>query len=499
MKLFRSLFILLALTLLAGTLHAKRPWGVLDDMVEDTSFEIYAIDNLIDKRPIHYAVAKDVTPEEEAIFKNNILKWPAEALRVIQKSGRTQEFQDILPLLQTPLHLQKVSPEQDLDIYFSIPREPACGNSVACFKHPGEEPFSQVVIVAEARNKVKKLSLHEIGHYFGLSDQYDFPSNVPHSEYSSDVSEEGSVMDDNEELTYDDVDGFINLLDLRLAQRRNGQFSARAKKGWKSLNPRSKNMYQNATTINRQRFDSWGMDILDAEVIVRREYENGKVKQETLAFPDSPLHVFAVTEKDQVTRDPQTHLITSVQTSIKAAYGPESVSSVPLLLEKRFTYGAPTTCEGQRCIPISIQEVAHGKRIINRQIFVKADGSLAGDIAVFLSPTRYSAVDFGTNIDFKIENRKITFFFLQKDSDDIKMGGFPGQNEVFRFRGEERETCSLPLPEKCEELKFYYHTLYEAHRDHLMSFYKNFYEPLFVTPQRNQTRRQIAQATRARR
>ena len=497
MKVLRFALIFMFLALLGSVLHAKSPWGVLAGVPEEIYFNTYAIDNLIDKRPIRYAVSKEVSPQEEAIFKNSIRKWPAETLRFIQQSGRAQEFRDIIPFLQSPLPMERSSTPEDADVYFVITQEHACGDAVACFKRPEENPYAAVVVVAEQRDDLKTLSLHEIGHYFGLADQYETANHAPHPEYSSDVNQqEKSVMDENAELTCDDADGFINLFDLRLAQRHDGSFSGRAAKGWNSLCRSSNNRYQKAKTVNRKRFDTWGMDVLDTEVILQREYEKGNIKQETLSFPDSPMHIFQVSEQDKITRDPKTRLITSVHTSMNTHLGSNKVAA-PLILEKYFTYGTLTTCNGQKCMPIDVQEVVNGKRIRRRQVSILADGSLTGDVAVFLSPKQYTTVDLGTNISFKIEDRKITFFALQNEAHEIDLRGFPEQSELFRFRGDEKEICSLPLQGGCKELDFYYNTLYKAHRDHLMSFYKNFYAPLFGNKQ-EQVRKQVQDSIRLR-
>ena len=109
MKFFRFIVGLPAVIFLACLAHAESPWGVMTETAEDTTFSTYAVDNLIDKRPIRYAVSTEVTPQEEQIFKENILKWPAQTLQFIQESGRTKEFKDILPILQHKLVLQKVS------------------------------------------------------------------------------------------------------------------------------------------------------------------------------------------------------------------------------------------------------------------------------------------------------------------------------------------------------------------------------------------------------
>ena len=73
MRLLRFAFIFMILALAGGLAHAKAPWGVLNSVPEEKTFSVYAIDNLIDNRPIRYAVSEDVTPEEEKSSKKTSL------------------------------------------------------------------------------------------------------------------------------------------------------------------------------------------------------------------------------------------------------------------------------------------------------------------------------------------------------------------------------------------------------------------------------------------
>ena len=71
-------------------MQAKAPWGILKETAEDTTFSIYAIDNLIDNRPIRYAVGSGITAQEEEIFKENenlpiILKRNDYSLQLLQR------------------------------------------------------------------------------------------------------------------------------------------------------------------------------------------------------------------------------------------------------------------------------------------------------------------------------------------------------------------------------------------------------------------------------
>lgn len=511
MKGFRVVYTLLIFACLAGAAHAKVPWGLYDKTVEDTTFSIYAIDNLIDRRHVLYKSSSRVTDKEDIIFRNNINKWPAETLRIIQERGRTQEFRDIIPILENRVYVEYTPANRQPDIYVDVLEDPPCDSSIACFQRKGDDrPYSAIFIAQEDRVHFAGISLHEIGHYFGLGDQYDDGRGNSHPEYSSDVNQtDKSIMQGyeatNGELTCDDADGFINLLDLRLAQRNNGQFSARARNSWKSLCPKSPNIYQNGKTINRQAVDAWQepSPLDDTRVIYQREYKNGEMQREMVTFTDSPIHIFQVDDKDRVKRDPKTHLILSVYTprntwtNAPAAHAGETAS---LTWEKHFTYGKPTVRNGKNAIPISVREVVNGKEIGNRQLFISSDGELIGDGNIHLTKDNYQAIDMGKSIGFKIENRRIIFYSVYDKQIQTGVRGFPTENVTIAVDHETRLTCSLPLQGNCLEFSSYW-TLYETHRDHLMSFYRNFYEPLFNSPQQqqNSARKQIQDSIRSRR
>ena len=282
-------------------------WGILEQFVEREDIS-WGVEKLVTKQPIRYAVSTDVKPEEEQMFLANIQKWPYETLNFIQESGRSKEFEDIIPILKHQFELIKTDDVnlQDLTLLFEASNE-----DYDLSNEGGHIVLSKGKIEVNTlyRNRFDEITLHELGHYFGLSDQEkNYFNDNTHPEYSSDRNlTAGSIMRslDNlpgPHLTCDDADGFINLIDLYLSRQNNGQFSDRASKGWTSLCEGNTNLYLNANTVNRKFQFKTSAGPYFYKVY---HYINGK-----RSLPDSWLSedgvnvisLFRINENDKVTR-----------------------------------------------------------------------------------------------------------------------------------------------------------------------------------------------------
>lgn len=512
MRCLRFVSALLTLTLLVGASHAKDPWGVSSKVPEETTFGVYAIDNLIDNRAIRYALSEEITPEEEQIFKENMLKWPAETLRFIQESGRTREFKDIIPILERKLVFERVplSAPPDIALFLSMELKNYVNGDFEAKKD--ERPFNEIRINKNYRTEFAPILLHELGHYFGLGDQYTSARWASsHDEYSSDINEmDGSVMNRELKITCDDADGFINLIDLRLAQRQNDQFSARAKKGWRSLCHNSNNKYKKAKTVNRNRQDPYIQDLDDEPVLNGREYSRGNLTRKTYSFLASPLQLFAITPSDAVKRDRKTKRVTSIRSVLQAwkDNDPEE-EKVPLTWERTFAYPSVSGTPGQRTVSVRVTEYINNAPLPGYTINIHEDGSISGNIGGFLTSTGYRAKMVNYTLSLELQNRHTKTFFLeeQNDEDPISLVGDLQHRFVRLFQktgpGQSAQDykllvqCPLPLNDDCDWRVSYLLEKFKIHQNHLTSFYKNFYEPLFNnTPQ--QTREQVQNSIRSR-
>lgn len=510
MKRVFFLYFLWVLCLTAPILgRAANPWGILKDVPDETSFSVYAVDNLIDKRPVRYAVSQEVTPQEETIFKANILKWPQETLRFIQRSGRAQEFADIVPILQHKLTLVKVSETDSPDIVLSFSDELKEYTDGDFAEKDTEQPFNLIRINKNSRDKFADTSLHEIGHYFGLADQYASARTNSHAEYSSDVNySDSSIMQASDSnvnnLTCDDADGLINLLDLRLAQRRNNQFSTRAQKGWESLchNGYKNNVYQEARTINRNKRDTLrSSDYMEHKYL--REYENGKLQQETRLAVLTPMGIFNVPDDAKVERDPQTNLIQAIYTTqrvdITLPDGTTSTTEVPY--ERHFKYYPPKQKDGKESVDIFLTEMLNGKKFNSAFLTIQSDGILRGLPNASLDTVDSyfvdaKDVDMGFYFADGISHPSYVEYYVRNTKQDITLEGNWRENTAkVAHNGQTRH---ITLPPRENDLYALW-GLMEFNREAIGSYIRNFYTPLFGaksqhTDQAQQAREQVKQA-----
>ena len=302
----KKMIILFACCFPVVSLGATGPWGLWNRAVFNHTF---AVDKLLTNRPITYAFEGEFSPEEKELVRQAFLVWIQQPLQYIQESKREQEFQDIIPILQRGVNLiQEVSgPGQaDLTLEWAELAEHIGGSVMP----PNDKMLVNLII----RNNMEffyRIVAHEVGHIFGLGDQYWNGMEQSSPIYHTDLNTtQGSIMrslDDLQKFSCDDADGLINLMDLRISQQ-NGHFSKRARNGWKSLCPGSTQVYkqaqptQYASPVTRER-DRWE-DFTDERTYFVRQEQRGKMKNHkvSVSLPDL-LALFNIGEEDRVQRD----------------------------------------------------------------------------------------------------------------------------------------------------------------------------------------------------
>ena len=475
--------------------RAAKPWGILKAVPEDTSFSVYGVDNLIDKRPIRYAVSEEVTPEQEKIFAQNILKWPKGTLRLIKRAGREEEFADIRDILLAG-EVFKASSEEEPDILLSLLDEFDKKNATGYAWHKGEAGHTvNLIEIKRDHPDFAKIALHELGHYFGLADQYEQGRGNAHAEYSSDVNEkEGAIMQSNSkaqrQITCDDADGFINLIDLRLSQRHNGQFSTRAQNGWKSLCPSSKNIYKKAKTINRNEHDLLVADILGWSAMTDRTYKEGQLTRTTNSSLYG-LQIFSVTPQDTVTRD-SLGRITQVLGTLEAEDN-QTEAQETVVWERQFVYKPATKYKGGIYVPIVVTEKLNGTKLRERTLFVAENGTLTGNInfeLIYDGDPYFYMEGANFKMGFILDGSQITEFKISILDEDALIVGFPKDKFVLFYKdGRLAGKYSLPLKDReiplayAGSLLFFVKDIYQPQQAYFQSYYKNFYEPLFPSTQ----------------
>ena len=486
MKISSRVYAVLALIVCGGAVHAEAPYGLLTGAVKDTTRSTYAMDFLLSRRAIRYAVSDSVSPEEEQVFVESIKKWPREVAKLIKESQRTGEFQDALLIFNRKMTLVRVSDAQEADVYFEITPHPNCDGAIACFREKGALPYARILLAEQARTDFEKPLLHEIGHYYGLGDQYPKGRLNNHEEYSGPVNrEEKSIMQGSHvtdgQITCDDADGMINLLDLLRAKRNNNRFTWRANKGWASLCASSNSVYKKARDINR-RADAFFQDIDSWTSMTSLEFKDGYLVRKVRASISSPLQIFAIAPQDKVTRDPETNLVTEVESGLKGLIifpQREEWKETELTWKRQFSY-QPAGADSQQ-IAVHIDEWLNGEKMSEREMTLSADGTLLGNPNFSLSPESLSAKTATYTLSLELKNRKIVKFSMKGNSSHFVLTGTP--DKEIRYSEDNGQTFTpytLPLTDfHLPPMLIHFFDGYQNLAAHLMSFYKNFHEPLF--------------------
>lgn len=338
-KIYFSLVFMIGV-LLFGALSAHALyWGVFNDF--DDNYSSYGTYKFIYGIPIKYYV-EDITEEMEdeeddedvetkivstlnakqkqaefsKIIEESFNAWPKQTREMIQKDGRSQEFADIFDLPEFFV-LKQVSDKDNADIIFYFTTKDAvherCGAIAGgCITAGEEQPevFLPNIYIEdpydhssqeERKKKLLSITTHELGHYFGLTDEYEetYKSSLTYNN-SNRMANHDSIMAASHKtnLGCDDVDGFINLIDLTLAMKPGLnldtdedrlEFSDRAKEGWASfcngkkngrLKPFKSAYYKEAKTRNHSDYQRGSF--------VYKYNEEGNVKDAEYRF----IHLF---------------------------------------------------------------------------------------------------------------------------------------------------------------------------------------------------------------
>ena len=257
-------YILLIFSLLLSVSgFAKDPSGLLKDYVVNPERPGYGLTKILSGQPIKYMVTegKKAKPKKgkapdyasDALLTRGISsraavvegfnRWFIFTKEAIIKSGRQEEFADILPLLSRPVTLQEVTNEEDADMSFEFvsyeEMQDICGGTAGGCQW-GVKIILPYIEYTQAEGEdwdsIDVTLVHEIGHFYGLADEYRSAYNKsPEYSTSGRTNKHLSIMDIHEGMGCDDVDGFINAIDFSLAYKKGGKWSDRAIRGWQSF------------------------------------------------------------------------------------------------------------------------------------------------------------------------------------------------------------------------------------------------------------------------
>lgn len=219
------------------------------------------------------------------IIEKNIQAWPLQTAQFIRKSGRAEEFADVLPLFEG-VKTERVYSRAEASIAFvfsdmkyiaaQVKGSVACGLTsdfgrpvfitvldpnldISQDKHPcfGRETSAYEV--------TDRIALHEVGHFYALAEQYN-TTNASVLYSDSGRINRKSVMGASfsKQLSCDDVDGFIKLADRTFYKIR-GKYNARDEKGWASF-CKDGTVYKKGKVLNRKPYFAHGnLYLYDAE------------------------------------------------------------------------------------------------------------------------------------------------------------------------------------------------------------------------------------------
>lgn len=237
----------LFLLLVCSAAYAKAPFGLLTNVENPgDSSPARLLRKIISGERICVQVDNSLEPGNNAPYLEMIKKgyneWFSHTLKAIEDAGRQEEFADLLPYLKQGVQVKEAGVDcsgADLVVYVQSLREVRAnckGPAISCvlmlqdpmlmFFYPFEGVKSWLV------GGKQNIISHELGHTLGMADQYKYGRNNSHEIYHTpDIKQ--SIMREGSPLTKfgcDDVDGFINLLDVSVFFNHRG-----GKQGWRSF------------------------------------------------------------------------------------------------------------------------------------------------------------------------------------------------------------------------------------------------------------------------
>lgn len=164
----------------------------------------------------------------QKIFLDSFNNWLDKTKYYISQTNREREFEDILNIVNNKENLRQlpcsfseegeIKLDADLTVVYKVDATEYCGDAVACFLL-GHNALIISVIDGVSTEDYTIFATHELGHAWGLTEQYSGGMADGSFLYNSKVKRP-SIMNDNRQVTCDDVDGFITSIDRTLGKER---------------------------------------------------------------------------------------------------------------------------------------------------------------------------------------------------------------------------------------------------------------------------------------
>lgn len=257
-------------------------------------------------------IAPDVTDETvltkaEDIVETAVENWLAQTTFFTRISLPSVERNEILTVLNNKKNIKEIpctyfdknkdsSIGPDLTIIFKKDVAEDCHtNTVACYNASLDTIFFSDKIstawyydlLLGRQNAYNKIMTHEMGHVFGLADQYEGTSYKGSYIYNSGIKRP-SVMDYSSYVTCDDVDGFITTIDRIREKKRT--FRSVCEDGIIIENGKAKTL-----TVGAERVFNEKLKYFDTEMII--SYTDESLNDNTYLL-DLTVYNFDKTDKD---------------------------------------------------------------------------------------------------------------------------------------------------------------------------------------------------------
>ena len=325
----RKFFLYGICMLFAPLLWGKAPFGIFDEAVQKQSNPQQLWTCILNGSPLTLDLVLPPSEEHkraqwEDYVQNSFNMWFTQTAKIIEQSGRAEEFADVLPILKRGLVFGPDGLEEHVFVYDSVEalrRSTGSKKAVASanpktrtIRIPVQEEFNRVLAAENApQAPLWKTLVHEFGHQLGFIGQYPHETFLSIDEvhaqgYSSHANPQETVMSavrQNGKIGCDDTDGIINMIDLQ----RNGAQGNRAGKSWESFCENSRDKFRDGKCVNCRSYkirigrsrERWIVNIGDGakeyrldsvrllpqdivrvkEKVVKRDKENRPIKTKT--------------------------------------------------------------------------------------------------------------------------------------------------------------------------------------------------------------------------
>lgn len=267
-------------------LWGKAPFGIFEEALVEGSSSKQLWHHILNGLPITIDLVLPPAQESnraqiESHVRTALTMWFTDTAKIIEQSGRAEEFADILPILKRGLVFGSGGLEEHIIMYESLEKLRQDSKITTGLASANRTTRTIRILTQEKLNQeapyetpLWRAIAHEFGHQLGFIGQYpaeitkDIDRVAPYS-YSATAHVHETVMSavkHQGEIGCDDTDAIINMIDLQ----RQGAQGIRAGKTWKSFCKQSKDEFRDGKCVtcyayqirkNSPRWGDWRVDV----------------------------------------------------------------------------------------------------------------------------------------------------------------------------------------------------------------------------------------------